>query len=193
VWDDRTESKPAGSGETATFADAVALQFPAHPLQGVEHPYFLMGDAKRPTDLWYWRNDAPDKAVVVQTTGSKSFQPGDNPGGLRAQGVVDNGQYRVVMQRALHTKNADKEVQFGVGSFLPFSMTTWDGSNGEQGGGKRTVAAWYNLYLEPEPSRAWIYLWGIGIVFGVVLQSLAYYVTRRSHGQSNTASETGRS
>jgi DMSO reductase family type II enzyme heme b subunit len=193
VWDDRTESKPGGSGATETFADAVALQFPTQSMSGSEHPYFLMGDAKRPTDLWYWRNDTPDKAVLVQTTGSQSFQPGDNPGGLHAQGVVDNGQYRVVMQRAVRTKNADKEVQFGVGVFLPFSMTTWDGSNGEHGGGKRTVTTWYNLYLEPVPSRAPIYLWGVGIVVGVILQFSAYYVTRKSHGQSNTGSETGRS
>jgi len=193
MWDDRTESKPGGSGDTETFVDAVALQFPAHPMPGSERPYFLMGDAKRPTDLWYWRNDTPDRAVLVQTTGAKSFQPGDNPGGLRAQGVVDNGQYRVVMQRALRTKSTDKEVQIGVGIFLPFSLTTWDGSNGEQGGGKRTVTAWYNLYLEPEPSRAPIYLWGIGIVVGVMLQFSAYYVTRKNRGQSNTVSETGRS
>ena len=196
VWDDRTdgtERKPGGSGATETFADAVALQFPAKPMQGSERPYFLMGDAKRPTDLWYWRNESLDKAVLVQTTGSKSFQPGDNPGGLRAQGVVENGQYRVVMQRALRTKNAEKEVQFGVGIFMPFSLTTWDGSNGEHGGGKRTVTAWYNLYLEPEPSKAPMYLWGMGIVVGVILQFSAYYVTRKNHGQSNTVSETGRS
>jgi DMSO reductase family type II enzyme heme b subunit len=171
----------------------VALQFPAQPLQGLERPYFLMGDSKRPTDLWYWRNDSPEKAVLVQTTGSKSFQPGENAGGLRAQGVFDNGQYRVVLQRTLHTKNAAKEVQFEVGKFLPFSMTTWDGSNGEQGGGKRTVMAWYTLYLEPEPSKAPMYLWGIGIVVGVILQFSAYYVTRKNHGQSNTVTETGRS
>jgi DMSO reductase family type II enzyme heme b subunit len=193
VWDDRTESKPGGSGSAATFIDAIALQFPAKPLQGSERPYFLMGDSQRPTDLWYWRNDSPDKAVLVQTTGSKSFQPGDNPGGLRAQGVVDNGQYRVVLQRTLRTKNAGQEVQFAVGQFLPFSITTWDGSNGERGGGKRTVMAWYNLYLEPEPSKAPIYLWGIGIVVGVILQFSAYYVTRKNYGQSNTVTETGRS
>ena len=69
VWDDRTESKPGGSGETATFADALALQFPSKPAEGSERPYFLMGDTKHPTDLWYWRNDTLDRAVLVQTTG----------------------------------------------------------------------------------------------------------------------------
>lgn len=191
VWDDRTESKPDGSGEIAV--DAVALQFPSKPATGLERPYFLMGDAKRPTDLWYWRNDAPDRAVVVQTTGSKSFQPGANHGGLHAQSVVDHGQYRVVVQRALQTKHAANEVQFHIGTFIPFSVTTWDGSNGEQGGGKRTVTAWYNLYLEPEPSKAPIYLWLVGIVVGVVLECWALYGTRRRHGQNNTTRETGRS
>jgi DMSO reductase family type II enzyme heme b subunit len=171
----------------------MALQFPAKPLSGSERPYFLMGDGKRPTDLWYWRNDSPDRAVLVQTTGSKSFQPGDNPGGLRAQGVVDDGQYRVVLQRTLRTKNDGQEVQFAVGQFAPFSITTWDGSNREVGGGKRTVMAWYNLYLEPEPSKAPMYLLGLGIVVGVILECSAYYVTRKSQNQSNTMTETGRS
>lgn len=182
VWDDRTESKPGGSGETATFVDAVALQFPSKPGQGAERPYFLMGDAKHSTDLWYWQNSAPDKAVLVQTTGAKSFQPGENAGGIRAQGVVDNGQYRVTFQRALRTKNEGKEVQFEVGKFASFSLTTWDGSNGEQGGGKRAVTAWSNLYLAPEPSKAPMYLWAVGIAVGLVVQFSALYVTRKRHG-----------
>ena len=47
----------------------MALQFPTKLLEGSERPYFLMGDSKRPADLWYWRNDSPDKAALVQTTG----------------------------------------------------------------------------------------------------------------------------
>jgi hypothetical protein len=38
-----------------------------------------------------------------------------------------------------------------------------------------------------------MYLWGIGIVVGVILQFSAYYVTRKNYGQSNTVTETGRS
>jgi DMSO reductase family type II enzyme heme b subunit len=179
VWDDRTESKPGGSGDNETFVDAVALQFPTKPT-GEERPYFLMGDAAHPTDLWYWRND-PGTTVLVQTTGYKTFQPGDNAGGLRSQGLFDNGQYRLVVQRTLQTKNADKEVQFGVGAFIPFSLTAWDGSNGEQGGGKRAVMAWYNLYLEPEPSKAPLYLMLVGIAVGLLVEFSALYVTRTNH------------
>lgn len=188
VWDDRTESKPGGSGDTETFVDAVALQFPSKPGDGMERPYFLMGDAAHPTDLWYWRND-PGTAVVVQTTGAKSFQPGDNPGDLHSQGLFDNGQYRLVLQRPLHTKNADQEVQFAVGVFLPFSLTAWNGSNGEQGGGKRAVAAWYNLYLQPEASKAPLYLMLVGIVVGVIIEFSALYVTRKNPAKVNTMDE----
>jgi hypothetical protein len=53
--------------------------------------------------------------------------------------------------------------------------------------------AWYNLYLEPEPSKAPVYLLGIGIVVGVILECSAYYVTRKSQNQNNTVTETGRS
>jgi DMSO reductase family type II enzyme heme b subunit len=181
VWDDRTESQPGTEGDTETFADAIALQFPSQPRTGSERPYFLMGDASHPTDLWYWHNQALDKVALVQTTGYKSFALGDNPGGVTAQGVIDHGQYRVVMHRTLQSKNAEKEMQFAVGAFMPFTVTVWDGSNGEHDGGKRTVSAWYNLYLETEPSKAPMYLLVAGLVFGVVIQFSALYITRKNH------------
>ncbi|GIX48120.1 MAG: hypothetical protein KatS3mg131_2331 [Candidatus Tectimicrobiota bacterium] len=180
VWDDRTESKPGESEAGETFVDAIALQFPSRPTVGMERPYFLMGDPQHPTDLWYWRND-PGTAVRVQTTGSSTFKPGDDAGGIESQGRFDNGQYRVVMKRALRTAKADEEVQFAVGQFVPFSITAWDGSNGEHGGGKRVVMAWYNLYLEPQPSKAPIYLMLAGIALGVVLEFSALYVTKKNH------------
>jgi DMSO reductase family type II enzyme heme b subunit len=192
LWDDRTESKPGQEKGEETYADGMALQFPAHPTPGGERPYFLMGDGAHPTDLWYWRND-PGTTVVVQTTGSKSFQPGENAGGVQGQGLFDSGQYRLVMKRTMQTKNADKETQFTVGSFLPFAMTAWDGSNGEQGGGKRTVTAWYNLYVEPEASKAPLYLLLTGIVVGLVVEFSALYMTRRNFTQRNTVHEQRRS
>ena len=181
VWDDRTESAPGENEEMETYVDAVALQFSSKPLSGMEKPYFLMGDASYPTDLWYWRND-PGDAVLVQTQGAATFQVGDTAGGLTSQGLFDNGQYRVVIKRALQTEQTDTEVQFPVGTFIPFSVTGWDGSNGESGGYRRTVMAWYNLYLEPEPSKAPIYLLLVGIGFGLIVEFSALYVTRKNHG-----------
>jgi DMSO reductase family type II enzyme heme b subunit len=180
VWDDRTESKPGTDKGEEIYADAIALQFPSKRPEGPERPYFLMGDSAHPTDLWYWRND-PGTAVLVQTTGYKSFQPGENAGGLESHGLFDNGQYRLVLRRALGTKNADKEAQFPVGQFVPFAVTAWDGSNGEHGGGKRTVMSWYNMYIEPEPSKAPLYLMLTGIVVGLVLEFSALYMTRKNY------------
>ncbi len=188
VWDDRTESKP---GETddgePIYADAMALQFPTQTTPG-EKPYFLMGDSNHATDLWYWRNDT-NKIVKLQTSGYKTFKPEgvEETGGIEGQGVADNGQYRVVMKRALHTKDAESGVQFVVGEFLPITMTVWDGSNGENGGDKRTVTAWYNLYLEPEPSKAPMYLAMAGIAFGLVIMSTAVYVTKTGNGHAPDA------
>ncbi len=185
AWDDRTESVP---GETKdgepVYADAMALQFPAVTVPG-EKPYFLMGDSNHATDLWYWRNDT-NKIVKLQTAGYKTFKPDgvEETGGIEGQGVVDNGQYRVVMKRTLHTKDAESEVQFAEGEFIPITMTVWDGSNGENGGDKRTVTAWYNLYLEPEPSKAPMYLAMAGIAFGLVIMSTAVYVTKNGNGHA---------
>ena len=181
VWDDRTESRPGESDEMETYVDAIALQFSSKPLSGMEKPYFLMGDASYPTDLWYWRND-PGDAVLVQTQGAGTFQVGDKGGGLVSQSQFDNGQYRVVIKRALQTEQTDSEVQFSIGAFIPFSVTGWDGSNGESGGYQRTVMAWYSLYLEPEPSKAPIYLLLAGIGFGLIVEFSALYVTRKNHG-----------
>jgi hypothetical protein len=62
----------------------------------------------------------------------------------------------------------------------------WDGSNGERDGDRRTVTAWYNLYLEPEPSKAPLYLTLVGIAVGLVIEFSALYVTRKNH--TNTTS-----
>lgn len=177
LWDDRTQSKEGEAEDAETYLDAVALQFPSLAAEGTARPYFLMGDADNPTDLWYWRGDA-SPAVRVQTTGYKTFKPGEETGGVQSQGLFDNGQYRLVMRRALQTENADAETQFEIGAFSPISVTVWDGSNGEHGGGKRAVSAWYNLYIEPEPSKAPMYLWLIGVVFGLCIMGAAVYVTR---------------
>ena len=187
-WDDRTESK---SGETdageKAYADAVALQFPSKQLAGVK-PYFLMGDSANATDLWYWRNDS-NNIIKLQTSGYKTFKPEgvEDAGGVEGQGVTDDGQYRVAMKRALRTKDAANEVQFVEGEFLPISMTVWEGSNGETGGDKRTVTAWYNLYLQPEPSKAPMYLALAGIAFGLVIMSTAVYVTKSGNSQAPDA------
>jgi hypothetical protein len=162
----------------------MALQFPSKRLAG-ERPYFLMGDSTHTTDLWYWRNDT-NRIIKLQTSGYKTFNPDgvEETGAVEGQGVTDNGQYRVVMKRALHTKDAEQEVQFVVGEFLPISMTVWEGSNGETGGDRRAVTAWYNLYLEPEPSKAPMYLAMAGIAFGLVLMSTAVFVTKNGNGHA---------
>ncbi|MGH7472309.1 MAG: c-type cytochrome, partial [Candidatus Methylomirabilales bacterium] len=46
TWDDPTASKPDPGGKT--FADQVALQFPARLLEGTERPYILMGASANP-------------------------------------------------------------------------------------------------------------------------------------------------
>lgn len=184
-WDDRTESKPGETDEgEKIYADAMALQFPSKKLVG-EKPYFLMGDSTHSTDLWYWRNDT-NQTIKLQTSGYKTFNPEgvEETGGIEGSGVADNGQYRVVMKRALYTKDAENEVQFVEGEFLPISMTVWDGSNGETGGDMRTVTAWYNLYPEPEPSKAPMYLAMAGIVFGLGIMFVSVYVTKNGNGQA---------
>ena len=165
VWDDRTESQPGESGGTETYADAVALQFPSQYAGESERPYFLMGDSASHRSVVLAEHDG-NGGVGTDHRIQKVFSRGTMRG-IQSQGLFDDGQYRVVMKRALQTKNAAKEIQFAIGQFLIISLTAWDGSNGEHDGGKRTVMAWYNLYLEPEASQAPLYLLLVGIVVGV--------------------------
>ena len=115
-------------------------------------PYFLMGDSASHRSVVLAEHDG--NGGVGADHRIQEFSAGEQSGGIQSQGLFDDGQYRVVMKRSLQTKNADQEIQFTIGQFLIISLTAWDGSNGEHDGGKRTVMAWYNLYLEPEASQS---------------------------------------
>ncbi len=54
----------------------------------------------------------------------------------------------MVIKRPLTTAEADKDIQFEEGKFIPAAFAVWDGSNNEKGS-KHTTTAWYWLILEP--------------------------------------------
>ncbi len=56
-WDDRTDEQ----GEV--YSDAVALQFPTKPPEGLKKPYFAMGDSSNNVELLHWR--AYDESVLA--------------------------------------------------------------------------------------------------------------------------------
>ena len=153
TWDDPTASKPDPGGKT--FADQVALQFPARLLEGTERPYILMGASANPVYLLRWMSDGRVGEANATGIGKLVPQKGDV---VQAKGKVlfTDGQYRLVIKRPRVTKDAS-DLEFPVGRFLPVAFMAWDGGNGEVGS-KMSLSSWYYLYLEPPPSRArWVY------------------------------------
>jgi len=156
-WDDRTKSLP-GDAEAEQIADpgiaedAVAVQLPVRIPEGMAKPYFGMGDAANPVNVWHWKGgtaDRPESVTLLNARGFGEIEERDAAGTeVRAAGTYGNGTWRVVMTRPLATPDPDSDIQFAEGRFTPIAFAAWDGSNGETGS-KHTMTTWYWLLLKP--------------------------------------------
>lgn len=156
-WDDRTKSLP-GDADAELIADpemaedAVAVQLPVEIPEGMEKPYFGMGDASHPVNIWQWRSGAADGTQQVRIMNASGFEDirerNAEASGVRATGVYHKGTWRVVMLRPLSTSDTGQDIQFEEGRFTPIAFAAWDGSNSETGA-KHTMTTWYWLLLKP--------------------------------------------
>lgn len=157
-WDDGTHNR----GDRGKPADQAALQLPADNASGDEKPYFVLGDAKRPVDYWRWSAAEGLKRFVAQ--GHKKIAERET-GGLSAAGSYKDGQYRVILRRALKAADA-READFAPGGFVPVAFHLWDGEQGEEGL-KMAISAWYYLVLEP-PVPVTVWVWPLAIGFAAL-------------------------
>lgn len=174
-WDDRTKSIPGdekamevAGGEV--LKDAVNVQFPAQlATTGTDKPFFGMGDAKHPVNVWNWKSESTQEGQSLALLDAKGFEDMNtrdaSKSGLAAKGVYDNGTWRVVIKRALATKEKDLDLQFVEGQFIPIAFSAWDGSNGEEGS-KFVMTTWYWLFLKP-PTGATLFL--LPLFFGLMV------------------------
>ena len=156
-WDDRTKSIP-GDEKAEKIADddiaedAVAIQLPVKLPDGAEKPYFLMGDAVHPVNLWRWKSgttDVPASVVLMTGRGLEDIETRDAAAvGIRALGGYEAGTWRVVIKRPLTTSDPEQDIQFVEGAFIPVAFAAWDGSNSESGT-RHTLTTWYWLLLKP--------------------------------------------
>ncbi len=177
-WDDRTKSIPGDETAKAIAdeelnEDAIAVQFPVTIPAGMEKPYFLMGDAAKPVNLWRWSSgttDKPESIAILDAKGIADQQPRDaNDAGLTAKGSYKAGTWRVMMTRSLRTETADKDLQFEEGRFIPIAFFAWDGSNSEAGT-QHSMTTWYWLLLKPATgSRPLFFAIIVTLVVGGVL------------------------
>ncbi len=171
-WDDRTNSRP-GDPEAEAIADpgisedGVAVQFPVEIPEGMEKPYFGMGDAAKPVNIWHWKGgttEQPESVSLMNARGFGEIERRDaTAGGVRAKGLYRDGTWRVVMIRPLATEDPEADIQFVEGRFTPVAFAAWDGSNSEAGS-RHTMTTWYWLLIEPAAS-ARPYLAGLAAVF----------------------------
>lgn len=135
-----------------TFRDSVALQFPVKPQDGTKRPHFLRGEASNPVQLWVWKADLEEqgKPSVEEAVARSWKQPpkamDEKQRFVQGKAQWAEGRWSVVMKRALLTPDGSG-VQFTEGTFVPMSVNTWDGSNGEHGL-LMGVSTWHYVFLE---------------------------------------------
>jgi mono/diheme cytochrome c family protein len=142
-WGEAPAGETAAAGPVAEFSDAVALQLPAQPPDGVAKPYFLFGDAQKAVDLWF-----------LDLAGQRARQfVGRGSGGLTAlegREVVASGSYAAGQWSAVFVRNlrASNGASFGEGQYLPIAFSVWDGTARERGN-HRGLTQWFYVYLPP--------------------------------------------
>jgi len=90
--------------------------------------------------------------------------------GLQAKSSYKDGTWRVLFTRSLTTADAEKDLQFAGGKFIPVAFAAWDGSNSEAGS-RHTMTTWYWMLMKPAPSSTPLILALLvgGLLFGGLL------------------------
>ena len=186
-WDDRTQSIP-GDEKAEKIADppidedAVAVQLPVAIPDGIEKPYFFMGNAVHPVTVWQWKSGTrakPASLALLNAKGFKDLERRDaQSAGIAAQGAYRDGAWRVVMKRARVAADSAKDLSFTEGQFIPIAFAAWDGSNSEKDS-KHTMTTWYWLLLKPD-TGAEPFVWAL-LAMGFVAAGQFWWI--RSAGR----------
>ncbi|MFQ5854854.1 MAG: c-type cytochrome [Anaerolineae bacterium] len=175
AWDDRSENRVPG-GDTAV--DSVAVQFPMVIPEGTERPYFLEGDPRHPVNIWHWQADG-DGLEELSAGGLGTTEPQEAASqGLTGGSIYQDGQWQLVIKRALVSDDPRNDIQFESGRFIPIAFSAWDGQNGEEDA-HRAVSTWYLLFLEPVTSRSRWLLVPVAMAFTGILEGLLVWWVRR--------------
>jgi mono/diheme cytochrome c family protein len=142
IWGDGDAAAPAAGA--SEFSDAVAVQWPLQMPTGARKPYFILGDAGTPVDLWFM-DLARAEPRQFTGKGSRDIAPNDT-GDVQAAARYDEGEWSVVFKRPLRPPTAG--VALAEGQFVPVAFSVWDGFTRERGN-RRGLTMWYDLYVEP--------------------------------------------
>lgn len=159
-----TAAGTAMSIDLARLPDAIAVQFPRTIPTGMDRPYFLMGDARQPVYLWRWQSvtpageggaQAPSAGSAIEATARGMTRIEPLPAASQSlawDATFDQGEWRVVLRRALATQDTANQLQFRTGQAIPMALFAWDGSNSEEGT-RGSIGTWYFIYLDQPTPR----------------------------------------
>ena len=166
---DAMEPKEGGEPQPGPRPDQFTVQFPPTIPEGMDRPYFLMGDASDPVYQWRWSSNpvGVDKATArglsdIQSLGSE---------GLSSDAQWVDGRWQLLLRRSLAPADPAGELQFEIGLPIPIAFFAWDGDNTEEGA-RGSVSSWYFVHLEEEtppstyaaPLFAFLLTGGLGVL-----------------------------
>jgi DMSO reductase family type II enzyme heme b subunit len=146
-WQDASADTGAEGQDDTGFPDAAALLFPTAP----KAPLMSMGAPGLPVNAWYWRADEPDRGRQVSAEGLGSSETVDRDL-VKVQGGHRNGEWHVVIARAMQATASRPVAQLGAGGRIGVSFAIWEGSRGERAGIKAFALGphegWHELVLD---------------------------------------------
>ncbi len=176
----------AGS-DGAEFSDAVALQFPASlaPEDTPQRkPYFLLGDAQNPVDLWFV-NLTYGVADTFRGRGSGAIEPTEADL-VEAVTSYNQGEWTVTYTRRRASRAG---VSFAEQQYTPIAFSVWDGFNRERGN-KRALSSWFYVYTEPTVKQAATIPVLRAAFIVLVIELLVVFLVRRRARQASAGEET---
>jgi len=192
-WDDRTKSIPGNElaekiADTPIYEDGVAVQLPVVIPTEMEKPYWGMGDASHPVNIWHWKSGtakAPETIALLNSMGFAKIEKRDAAkAGIVVKSSYNSGTWRVMMTRSLTTSDTENDLQFVQGKFIPVAFAAWDGSNSETKS-KHTMTTWYWLLMKPAASSKPLIL-GL-LVAGLLFAGLLWWARGASGKRSSNA------
>ena len=146
------EEEPADAAvQESAFSDAVAIQFPSAPPEGIRLPYFIFGDLKNSVDIWF-ADLAQEQAQRFIGRGSQSVTENDAED-LTMRATYEDGEWRVMFKKTLRSEAG---VSFEEGQWVPVAFSVWDGRS-QEWGNHRALTSWFYLYLEPQQAPSPIF------------------------------------
>jgi DMSO reductase family type II enzyme heme b subunit len=135
-WQD--PSADGATGDTATFADGAAIQFPAN---GKATTTAFMGSADAPVAIGYWRADGRAEALTAAGFGTADHAA---TSGFTATGRRTARGWSVVMSWPLRPQGS-RAPPLAAGREIPVAFAVWNGANGERDGFKAVTLQWWTL------------------------------------------------